>query len=163
MKSETKIFAIIAGYCVILWLTNWSLSHEYDRERGLTSSDVDLRGLGALLGVVASVILGRRIWQVFRELLEAGIRIPRSIRLWGSWSMLWLLAPMAFGTSYHSSSIASDGADIQTVFEYGGGSSWISILSSAVAIMLFQLLVRLEALPLTTKQNKIVLPTPCPA
>jgi len=145
MKSETKIFTIILGYCLILWLTNWSLSHDYSRESGVTSSTIDLRGLGTLFGLVASVLLARRIWRVTRELLDARIRIPKSICLWGSWHCLLLLLPLTFGITHYSSGTAADKASIQTVFEYGGGSSWISIFFSGAAIMLFQLLVRLEA------------------
>ena len=145
MKPETKTFAIILAYCVILWLTNWSLSHEYSREAGLTSSGLDIRGLGALVGLVAAVVLARRVWRVSRILLATGVRVPMSIRLWGSWSYLWLLVPLAFGVTHHSSGTADDGASVHTILEYGGGASWASILFSAIAIMLFQLLVRLEA------------------
>ena len=145
MKPESKTFAIIFGYCSILWLTNWSLTHEYAREVGLKSSSLDMRNLGALLGLVISIILARRIWRITRALLAAGIRIPRSVRMWGSWRYLWLLLPLAFGTTYHSSGAAEDGAGIQTVFEYGGGGAWTSALFSAISIMLLQLLIRLEA------------------
>lgn len=145
MKAETKTYTIILGYCVVLWLTNWSLNHDYSREVGLTSSGIDIRGLGAFVGLVAAVILARRVWRVSRILLAAGIQIPMTTRLWGSWSYLWLLVPLAFGLTHHSSGTAKDGANIHTIFEYGGGASWASILFSAIAIMLFQLLIRLES------------------
>jgi hypothetical protein len=143
MKPETKTFATIFGYCAILWMTNWSLSHEYARQFGVTASSLDMRGFGALLGLGASLVLARRIWRVARILFDARVRIPSSIRLWGSWSYLWLLLPLAFGTLHHSSGTAEDGARIDTVFEYGG--SWAVPLFSGIAIMLFQLLSRLEA------------------
>jgi len=143
MKPESKTFTIIFGYCSVLWLTNWSLSHEYAREVGLTESHIDLRGLGALLGLVASIILARRIWVVARILFDGQVRIPKSTRLWGAWSYLALLLPLAFGMTHNSSGSAEDGVFIKTVFEYGG--SWASALSSGIAIMLFQLLIRLES------------------
>lgn len=142
MKPDTKTFAIIFGYCSVLWLTNWSLSHSYAREVGLTESSLDMRGLGPLFGVSASIILARRIWRVTRILLDTGVRIPSSIRLWDSWHYLWLVLPLAFGMTHHSSGLADDGATIKTVFEYGG--SWASPLFSGLAILLFHLLIRLE-------------------
>jgi hypothetical protein len=82
-----------------------------------------------------------------------------TIRLWGSWSYLWLLLPLAFGTTYHSSGTAEDGAAIKTVFEYGG--TWASPLFSGLAIMLFQLLIRLEAFnPENRQASRIVQPLP---
>ncbi len=145
MKPESKVFSIVLGYCVVLWLTNWSLSHEYQRKIGLTSCSIDLRLLGALFGIVASVVLTRRICEVVRILLNAGIRIPTSVRLWGSWSTLWLLSPLILGLTHHGFHVTSDGVDVRTVFIYGGGPSLASIAFSGIAIMLFQLLVRLEA------------------
>ncbi|MEK7950040.1 hypothetical protein [Luteolibacter soli] len=143
MKPETKVVAIIFGYCAILWVTNWSLSHEYAREVGHTASSLDLRGLGALFGFVSSIVLARRIWQVWRVILDARVRVPKSARLWGDWGYLWLLLPLLIHTDFHSNGSAEDGADVHTVFEYG--SSAASFLLSGLAIMLFQLLVRLEA------------------
>jgi len=145
MKADNTTFSYIFVYCLVLWLTNWSLNHEYSRTVGITSSGLDARGLGALVGLVATVVLARRVWRVSRILLAAGVRVPMSIRLWGSWSCLWLLVPLAFGVTHHSSGTAHDGASVHTIFKYGGGLSWASILFSAIAIMLFQLLVRLEA------------------
>jgi len=145
MKPENKIFACILAYCALLWIMNWSLVLRYERDLGVTTSGLDLRGAAALIGLVAAVILARRVWRVSRAILQAGIRIPRSVRLWGSWSYLSLLLPLTFGTSYQSSGLAADGAPVQTLFEYGGGFAWASLLFSATAIMLFQLLIRLES------------------
>ena len=99
MKAENRIFTIILGYCAILWLANWSLSPEYAREVGLKASGLDMRGLGALTGLVASVVLARRIWQVTRAILDARIRISRSIRLWGVMELP--LAALAAGIGHH--------------------------------------------------------------
>ena len=160
MKPESKVFVIIFGYCVILWATNWSLSHEYSREVGLTAASIDMRGLGALIGLIASIILGRRIWRVVRALFDMQVRIPMTRRLWSSWGYLWLLLPLTFGKVTHSYGTTEDGAAIKTIFEYGG--SWASPLFSGLAIMLFQLLIRLEAFnPInkSKKQNKALHPT----
>jgi hypothetical protein len=143
MKPENKTFAIIAGYCAILWATNWSLSHDYAREHGLTASSIDMRNLGALVGLVASYVLARRIWRVSRIIFNTRVGIPKSVRLWGSWSYLLLLLPLGFGVTNHSAGTAEDGTNVTTIFEYGG--SWAAAFFSAIAIMLFQLLVNLEA------------------
>ena len=145
MKPETKTFTIILGYCSVLWATNWSFTYAYARKVGLLSSGLDLRGLGAVVGLLATVVLAVRFWRVTRILFDAGVRIPKSIRLWGPSSRLWLLLPLAFRVTHYSGGTADDGAGIQTVFEYGGGASGVSILFSATAILLFQLLVSLEA------------------
>lgn len=142
MKTGTKVFATIFGYCVVLWLTNWSISREFAREVGLTSSALDLRGLGAGFGGFASIVLFRRIWRVSRALLDARIRIPKSERLWGDWRYLWLLTPLLFQVTHHSSGTEMDGASVHTVFKYGEAPA--SFLLSGLAIMLFQLLVKLE-------------------
>jgi hypothetical protein len=152
MKPETKTFAIIFGYCLVLWMTNWTVSHSYARDVGLTESSLDMRGLGAIIGVVASIILTRRIWRVTRILFDEGVRIPSSMRLWGSWHYLLLVLPLAYGVTYHSSGIDDDGAAIKTVFEYGG--FWASPLFSGLAIMLFQLLIRLEAFNLDNSPSR---------
>ena len=118
--------------------------------------------LGAFTGFVGSFVLVRRVWRVLRIILDAGIRIPNSTRLWGSWSYLVLLLPLVYRMTQHSSGLAEDGAHIDTVFEYG--ATWASVLLSAVAIMLFQLLIRLEALnPKTQMQNKASHHNPLPA
>ncbi|RYG23087.1 hypothetical protein EON82_15110 [bacterium] len=54
-----------------------------------------------------------------------------------------LLLPLLIQTSYHSNGTAKDGASVHSVFQYGGSAA--PILLSGLAIMLFQLLVRLEA------------------
>jgi len=146
MKSEKKTFIIIFLYCLVLWLTNWSMNREFSREKEIYfESNLDLRGLGILLGGIASIILARRIWLTARMLWATGIEIPIKTRLWGSWSYLGLLVPLAFGATHHSSGTAEGGANLHTVFEYGGGTSLGSILSSAIAIMLYQLLTRLKS------------------
>lgn len=154
MKPESKTFAIILGYCSVLWLTNWSFTHEYARKVGLLSSGLDLRGLGAVVGLIATVVLSVRIWRLARILFDARVRIPKSVQLWGPWSRMWLLLPIAFHVTHHSNGTASDGAGIQSVFEYGGGASGLSILFSAIAIVLFQLLVSLEAFNPDNQQSK---------
>ncbi|MEM7015434.1 MAG: hypothetical protein AAF585_28580 [Verrucomicrobiota bacterium] len=145
MNPHRLTFSIIGVYCVSLWVTNWSWVREYDRETGVTGFVIDLRGTGAVVGFLCSIFLIRRVWQVMRLILDAGARIPSSERLWGRWRYLLLLFPLAWQADYASSGQSKDGADFQSVVEYGGGPSGASILLSAIAIMLFQFLVRLES------------------
>lgn len=146
MKAETKVFAVILGYSAFLWLTNWSLSREYERESETISSAIDLRGLGILFGLVISAFLVRPIWRLVREFLDSRLRIPKSIPLFGSWFYLLLLLPLGFGFDHSWTRHADDGAAVHSDFAYGGGDTRVfSILFSGLAIMLFQLLVRLEA------------------
>jgi hypothetical protein len=145
MKPQAKLNLVVVGYCVILWLTNWSYVHTYDRDEGLTSSFGDYRALGVLMGVIASFILARRIWRVFRDYLARGIRIDPDVRIWSGWTMLILLMPLFFGYSSHSIGVADDGASMTSDFEYGGDISLYSAAFSGLAIMLFQALVTLES------------------
>ena len=164
MKPDSKTFVVILAYCAVLWLTNWSLSHEYAREVGMTSSTLDMRVLGALIGFVATFVLSRRIWRITRAFLDVGVRIPKSVRLWGSWNYLFLLLPLAIRITYHTSGTADDGAGVQTVIEYGGGASWASALFSAIAIMLFQLLAKIESFNPDNEEAKQASPDrPLPA
>jgi len=145
MKPVAKANLIIVCYCVFLWLTNWTLTHTYDRKAGLTSDSHDYRPLGVLIGVVMSYVLARRIWRLFRDLLDQRIRIPSGRRIWGSWTVLILLLPMFWSYRTEGAGTADDGAAMTTIFEYGGGASIYSVLFSALAIMLFQTLVNMEA------------------
>ncbi len=145
MKPESKMFALILGYCSIMWLTNWSVSHKNEGASGGSFSVLDLRIYGVLFGVFAVLVLFRRIWRIVRELLDARIRIPRTARLRGTWHYLWFLWPLAPGFTRFSWGLADDGTPIETIFEYGGGISWVSILCTALVVMLFQFLVNLEA------------------
>ena len=154
MKSTTKVRLIVASYCVGLWLTNWSFSTSYDRNVGLTSQSLDLRGLGAVVGGLVTFVCVRRLWHLIRELLALGVRIPRDARICGDWGLLWLLAPLAFGVSNRSTGLTNDGTLATTIFQYGG--DWPSILSiglSASAIMLFQTVVHLESNHPDKEQN----------
>lgn len=146
MKPSTKLQLVIAAYSTALWVTNWRVSTSYDREIGLIRSGIDLRGFGALIGALVTLVCLRRLWQLLRELLGLGVRIPASTRVWGDWRMLWFLVPLAFGISNRSSSLADDGSLMTTVFQYGGSPSYVSIVLSASAIMLFQTVVNLESL-----------------
>ncbi|GAA5504868.1 hypothetical protein [Novipirellula caenicola] len=145
MRNPTAHWIILA-YCFVLWLTNWSWSTDYDRDIGLTHSSIDLRGLGAILGMLVTVICVRRVWMLFREILDLSVRIPRQRRLLGDWGMLWYLVPLiiSFGSQSHSTSI--DGVLATSKFQYGGDvASIYSLVLSASAIMLFQTVVNLEA------------------
>ena len=146
MNSATKVRLIIVVYCVALWVTNWSYATSYDREFGLTSRSVDLRGLGALLGGLVTFVCFRRLWRLIREFLALGVHVPSEAKIWGEWWMLWFLLPLAFGLTNKATDVADDGTLATTVFQYGGGwPSACSIAFSASAIMLFQSVVRLEA------------------
>ena len=133
LSPETKTFAYICGFSMFLWLTNWSYTNE--KEQSLTV--VDLRGLGALLGLVASVILLRRAWSLLREFLNVGIVVSKTMRLCGFWSALWLLLPLLFS---YTEKLGNE------TYQYGGGTLWVSFLFSATAIMSFQLVVNLEVI-----------------
>ena len=135
MNPKEKTLLYIVGYCAILWLTNWTWTHY---------GTLELRGLGALFGIIISIVLTRKIWCQIRSLLAQGITIPRELRLWGDWRYLLLLFPLAVGYTYQASGTANDGTAIHTVFQYGGAPSGYSILFSALAIMLFQTLVNLN-------------------
>ena len=154
MKPSTKLFLVIATYSVALWATNWRISTSYAREIGVTQSGLDLRGIGALAGGLITVVCLRRLWKLSRELLDRGVRIPASMRIWGNWRMLWFLLPLAIVTTNRSSSIADDGSLTTTIVEYGGDLSFVSIVVSASAIMLFQTVVNLESLHPDNEQNK---------
>jgi len=145
MKPEAKLNLIVLGYCVFLWLSNWSLSHTYYRKGGVVASSIDFRPVGLLLGVIASYILARRIWRVVRSYLDRGIRIRSEMRIWGGWTMLLLLMPLCFGYSSQSNGFADDGVPMTTIFEYGGTISLYSAVFSGFVIMLFLALVRLES------------------
>ncbi|MCH8475714.1 MAG: hypothetical protein LAT55_10855 [Opitutales bacterium] len=138
MKSPGKTFYVILGYCAFLWVTNWSLSHTYDRDLGLIASSLDLRGLGAFLGIALSLFYLRQIWKTLRIFLDKQIRIPQTARLYGSWAYLLLLFPLAINTRHIFHRTTGDGTTTTTVFEYGGGPSIASVLLSAMAIMLYQ-------------------------
>jgi len=145
MKPETKLQVYIFCYALILWMTNWSLAHTYDRTTGLASTSRNMQGFGILFSLIVVYILAKRVWKILRVLLDRRIRVPRSLKLWGDWKPLLLLLPLFIGITHHSHGIADDGAAIHTVFEYGGDSSIALFFFGAVAIMLFQLLVRLES------------------
>ena len=144
MKPETKLQVYIFCYAFILWMMNWSVSHTYDRTTGLISSSQNMQVLGIFFSLIVVYILAKRVWKVFRVLLDRSIRVPRSFKLWGDWKPLLLLLPLFIGITHNSLGIAADGSEIYTVFEYGGNLSIALFLLGAVAIMLFQLLVRLE-------------------
>ena len=82
---------------------------------------------------------------MLRILMESSVRIPRDIKFLSGWSYLVLLYPLFIGYSSHKDSII-DGVSVTTIFEYGGEVSVYSALFSAIAIMLFQFLVRLESM-----------------
>ena len=155
MKPNPRIHLIVAVYCATLWATNWCLSTSYDREAGTTYSSVDLRGLGAVVGGIVTVVCGRRLWKLLRELLEIGVRIPAQIRIRGQWRLLLYLAPLEFVLTNSESSIANDGALVSTVFQYGGEPALLSILLAGSAIMLFQTVVNLESLHPSAANNLV--------
>lgn len=145
MTPQTRILVCTLTYCVFLWATNWQSSTEYHQSAGLTASSYDLRLLGVLLGVVFSIILLKRIYTVMRILMESSVSISRDIKFLSGWSYLGLLYPLFIGYSSHKDSIVNE-VPTTTIFEYGGDVSVYSALFSAIAIMLFQFLVRLESL-----------------
>ena len=155
MKASTKVRLIVIAYSVALWVTNWSYATTYDRDVGVTSQSLDLRGLGAVIGGLVTFVCVRRLWNLTREFFALGVRIPSDARIFGDWGLLWLLAPLALGVSNRSTDIASDGTLATTMFQYGG--DWPTILSiglSASAIMLFQTVVRLESHHPDKEQNQ---------
>ena len=145
MRNTTTHWIILA-YCFALWLTNWRWSTNYDRDIGLTHSSIDLRGFGAVVGALVTVICVRRAWKLLREMLDLGVRIPRQLRLLGDWGMLWYLIPLGIGFRSQSHSTEIDGVLALSEFQYGGSvASVCSLVLSASAIMLFQTVVNLEA------------------
>lgn len=135
-KSST----LIVVCCTLLLLTNWSFSHGHMREGVFTPFlQIDLRGLGAGLGSVACIFLVLKIWRLVRILLDERVRISREIRLWKPSKFFWLLVPMGFGFTYSWHDSSDLEGRLFSTFEYSGSDSWISIVVSAVAIVLFQL------------------------
>lgn len=145
MKHEIKIKLYIVIYCALMWLTNWSISHDYDRTEGSIHDSMDYRVIGSIIGLIATYILARKAWRLIRYVMAFHIRIPLGQQLWGSWGILLLLLPICFSHERVSSGIADDGASVRTVFSYGGESSLVLIIFSASAVMLFQLVVYLES------------------
>jgi hypothetical protein len=144
MKPETKVSLSILGYCIFLWLTNWSIGNHYDRTNGTTFTGVDLRGFGLLVSAVATYMITKRIWKTIRLYLDQGIRIPSTTRLLGDWTYLILLIPLFVTYSSTSYSTATDGAGVETKFVYGEGISWVTFIFSSISIMLFQVLSKLK-------------------
>ena len=154
MERQTKIQLAVIAYCAFLWFTNWRVSTSYDRDIGLTNTELDLRVLGFLFGGIATIVYTRRLWKLTRDLLSLGARIPKEQRIIGQLHLLWLLTPLAFGFDNHWATVAGDGAIAETVFEYGGDLSVLSIILSASAIMLFQTIINLESFHPDAGHNK---------
>lgn len=94
MKPDANFRVRAFTYCVILWLTNWSIAYTYDRELGITSSATDLRGLGTLISAWITFSCLRRIWKLLRVYLDKPFRVPLTLSLWGDWRYLLLLIPL---------------------------------------------------------------------
>ena len=144
MKSTIMTPVIIVSYCVILYLTNLTLEHQAIRQIGITASSYKLRTWAAMFGIMASLTLAQRVWELLRSFLDEEIRIPRKVRLWRHWQYLLLLLPLGYGFDKQYSTVAEDGTIVTTIFTYGGSDSVLLILFSALPIMLFQILARLE-------------------
>jgi len=143
MSPDKKTNSIILGYCLVLWITNWSLRWENSPKSNPTEWSIEMNALGAILGFIGSVVFARRIWRLIRVFLDKQVRIPLSFPLWTNWQSLGLLIPLFFGMTYHFSGTPVEGEASKMIFTYG--DSWASPLCSGIAIMLFQLLIRLEA------------------
>ncbi len=142
--NHRKISIIISCYCAILWLTNWSLTYEYNRESGLKSSSISPIGFGVIVSFVMVIILLIAIWKQIRVLLESEIMIPRNIRLFGYKIYCFLLIPLAFRIQEAYPIIDTDGTKGTKFYSYGGEISSYTIVWTAIAIMLFQLYINLR-------------------
>ena len=152
---NTPTHWILLAYCVVLWLTNWSWSTEYESKIGVAHTSIDLRWLGAILGGIVTVICIRRAWRLIRELMDLGVRVPREQRLVGNWGMLWYLIPLGIRVVPQWHSTVIEGVVRTSEFQYGGSmASLYSLVLSASAIMLFQTVVNLESQ--LAKQNNSV-------
>ena len=156
MKAKKKVSRSIVAYCAFLWLTNWSTNTYTSSEKiqRLSSSSVDFRGLGVLIGVVASVVLLWRLCKIVRQLLAEGPVVPKSVKIWGRWSYLWLLAPLFFGLTYSFVDEQGAGWFTKTTFQYGGGISIWSFVCSGFAIMLYQLVTNVEGFLAPRKEGR---------
>lgn len=132
-------------YCLILWLTNWSLEYSYDREHGLTYTSIDLRVFTILFSLIASYFLLKKMWRIVRQLLDEGVKVPLDKKLVTGKEFLVLLLPLLFGVTTDSNGLAADGTEFTKTFEYGGSLSVGLIFVAAIFIILFNTLVNLEA------------------
>jgi len=137
MNPKSKIIQ----YCIFLWLTNWSLFNGAEE----VETTLDLRALAIIASFIAVVCLGGKIWKILRTLLDRSSHIPLGVRLCGRWSYLLLLAPLALTMGRDFRGVAEDGSATYTSFLYGGGLSHVTIILSAIVIMLYQLLIILES------------------
>lgn len=154
MNNRIKMRLWILGYCLFLWSTNWSLMHKYDRTSGLTSSGIDLHGLGLIITISITILLARKVWLEMRGMLDCGMIIPLKSRIWGQKRNILLLLPLAFNYSVISSEIGQDEVMITTTFKYGSEIAPYTIFIGWLGIMLFQTLYNLNTYDIEDRTGK---------
>lgn len=145
MNSEKKVLLTILIYCAILWFTNWSLVYTDPAKHDMVMSSLGFKGLGVGLGLFTSTFLTYSIWLKIRQLLSLQATIPTSVQLGGKWRYLLFLSPLLFNYRSYTDSLGENGALLHRDFVYGSSTTIYSLLFSALAIMLFQTLVKLES------------------
>ncbi|KLU05431.1 hypothetical protein RISK_002538 [Rhodopirellula islandica] len=146
LTTELKVAAITQGYAALACVTCWRYETTWDRDVGVTLSAIDLRGAGALIGGVVSIVCLKRIWSLVRNLLSRGAVVPSEHRIWGRLSSLVFLLPMLVGFSFNHGEIVDSSVLQMTTVTYGGGPAVISAALSALAVLAFQAVVELESL-----------------
>ena len=141
MKHQTLTVVI---YCMILWATNWSISYDYDRTVGTTSSSFDLRIIGMFFAIISSYHLIKRIWKVVREYLENNITIPAKDKIIESKWYYTLLIPLIVGFNNSSHEELIDGTTVTKTVIYGTEKSLPLLIASLIFIILFNSLINLE-------------------
>ncbi|EMI47487.1 membrane protein [Rhodopirellula sp. SWK7] len=146
LATELKVAIITQGYAALICVTCWRYETTWDHDVGLQLSAFDLRGAGALIGGVISVVCLKRIWSLSRRLLSCGVTVPSGHRIWGRFSSLLFLLPLLVGFSINDGEIVEGDILQMTTVTYGGGPALLSATLSALAVLAFQAVVELESL-----------------
>jgi hypothetical protein len=93
---------------------------------------LDLRPMGAILTLIACIILVAQIWRSLRNLLDRGVTIPRHQKLIGHWFSLLMFLPFCFQFRMGASKAES------FTFYYGGGITGITAVAGGLAIFLYE-------------------------
>ena len=138
--NNVRMRLIIIGYCIFLYLMNFSYTVHYKYDKGSQSSTIELQKLAFLISLIIMIVLAVQLWKFIRRILDAGIQIPFKTPIWGQFSNLLLLLPLYIHQTVGASEILNDGTVMTTTFIYGPSRDLSIMVVSGMAIMLFQTL-----------------------
>jgi hypothetical protein len=138
--NNVKMRLIIIGYCIFLYLMNFSYTVHYKYDKGSQSSTIELQKLAFLISFILMIVLAVRLWKFIRRMLDVGIKIPLKTPVWGQFSNFLLLLPLYIHHTVGTSEILNNGTIVTKTFIYGPSHDLVIMLVPGMAIMLFQTL-----------------------